>query len=209
MTRNRKRKAVLAGGVVLGLGATVTLAAWTDDVWVTSSFSAGKFNVQAAVDTAGTGWAEFNSSPGGGLTFTVAPTAMTPGQSVYAPLNLRVGPDASQYNAKITLAAAPAGPATASQANTAFFGALKLSLFNVPPANCNKDGTTGTPLPGFDHVALSHTSTAELLTLSGDRTPKGVCVKVTLDSGVTSTAQGGQTGSLTWRFNAESVDPAR
>ena len=32
LDRNRKRKALLAGGVVLGLGATMTLAAWTDDV---------------------------------------------------------------------------------------------------------------------------------------------------------------------------------
>ncbi|MFN3340157.1 MAG: SipW-dependent-type signal peptide-containing protein, partial [Dietzia sp.] len=39
--RARKRKALLAGGVVLGLGAAVTLAAWSDDVFANGIFNTG------------------------------------------------------------------------------------------------------------------------------------------------------------------------
>lgn len=210
--RGRKRKALLAGGVVLGLGATMTLAAWSDDVWVSGSFNAGTFNVQGAVDSAGTNWQEYNSSAGGGLTFTVAPTAMTPGQSVYAPLNLRVGPNASEYNAKITVATAPSPPA--SGANLEFFNKLRISFYNVSPANCNfagTDGKTPTPtptMPDFSYELLTKTTPTNgtLLTLIGSSSAaQGVCFRVTLDPSATSAVQGGQTGQLTWQFNAVSV----
>lgn len=211
--RGRKRKALLAGGVVLGLGATMTLAAWTDDVWVSGSFNAGTFNVQGAVDSAGTVWREYGSSESsevGGLNFTFTPTAMSPGQSVYAPLNLRVGPDSSPYNAAITVASAPTAPA--SGADLAFFDKLRISLYGVSPANCNFEGTDGknptpTPtLPGYDYESLNTTSTSTLLTLVGSTSaPQGVCFRITLDSSATSAVQGGQANGLTWRFNAVSV----
>lgn len=211
VTRRRKRKALLAGGTVLGLGAAVTLAAWTDDVWVSGSFAAGTFNVEGAVDAAGSDWQEYAtpSGPGspGELQFTVNPTAMTPGDSVYAPLNLRIGPEPSEYDAAITLAASPSGPAVADAANTALFNTLQLSLYDVPPSNCNVAGTGGTPLPGFNNGPLSTTSTGTLLTLDGDMTSQGVCFKVTLSPDAPTVVQGGQTGDLTWNFHAESVDP--
>ncbi|NLG54199.1 MAG: hypothetical protein GX542_00865, partial [Rhodococcus sp.] len=34
----RKRKAILASGIVLGVGAVITLAAWNDSVWGTGAF---------------------------------------------------------------------------------------------------------------------------------------------------------------------------
>lgn len=208
--RGRKRKALLAGGVVLGLGATMTLAAWTDDVWVNGSFNAGTFNVQGAVDSTGTSWQEYGSSSGGQLNFTVAPTAMSPGQSVYAPLNLRVGPDTSPYNAAITVATAPTAPV--GGANLAFFEKLRISLYNVPPLNCNFAGTNGkvptpTPtLPDFNYETLTKTSVGPLLTLVGSTSaPQGVCFRITLDPSATTAVQGGQANQLTWRFNAISV----
>lgn len=209
-TRSRKRKALLAGGTVLGLGAAVTLAAWTDDVWVSGAFSAGTFNVQGAVDPSGIAWQDYDSEGGAGpLAFTVNPTPMTPGDSVYAPLNLRVGPDASEFNAAISLPTAPTGPAVSPEpANDAFFDALELSLYNVPPANCNASGTAGaTAFPGFEGASLSTASTGTLLTLDGDTTAQGVCFEVTLSDTATTEVSGGETGPLTWNFQAESVEP--
>lgn len=202
--RSRKRKAILAGGVVLGLGAAATLAAWTDDVWVSGSFTAGSFNVQGAVN--GMNWAEMNT-PGtaGGLTFTVAPTAMTPGQSVYAPINLRVGPSAGQYDASITLPTAPSGPAISNAANNAFFSALRLSIYNVAPDNCNAAGTTGATVSGFSSVALTTVTTSQMITLNKNTTPNGLCFKVTLPSEAPTTVQGGTTGALTWNLRAASI----
>lgn len=208
VARSRKRKALLAGGTVLGLGAAVTLAAWTDDVWVSGAFSAGTFNVQGAVDADGEVWADYVSEGDAGpLTFSVSPTAMTPGDSVYAPLNLRIGPTASEYNADITLPTAPSGPADSSDTNNAFFNSLELSLYNLPPSDCNaSDADAATALPGFADASLSTTSTDTLLTLDGDMTAQGVCFKVTLSDSATSDVSGGETGPLIWNFHAESAE---
>ncbi|MBB1022229.1 hypothetical protein G6030_13170, partial [Dietzia sp. E1] len=46
--RSRRTRAVLAGGSVLGIGAVVTLAAWTDDNWAGSTFSGGTFAVESS-----------------------------------------------------------------------------------------------------------------------------------------------------------------
>lgn len=201
--RSRRRKAVLAGGVVLGLGATMTLAAWTDDVWVSGAFSAGDFNVQG--NTGVGGWQDYDSAPGGGLVFSTAPTALTPNDEVYAPLNLRVDPAANSYDARITLPTAPTGPAVSTTANNALFANLTVTLFTVAPTNCTSAGTSGvTPL--MNEQPLPTTLTASpILTLPKNSTEQGVCFKFKLKSDAPPSVRGGTTGVLSWRFHAESV----
>ena len=46
--RSRMIRAILAGGLVLGVGAAVTLAAWNDSEFVTGTFTAGTFNMQGS-----------------------------------------------------------------------------------------------------------------------------------------------------------------
>ena len=43
-------RAILAGGLVLGVGAAVTLAAWNDSEFVTGTFTAGTFNLRGVDD---------------------------------------------------------------------------------------------------------------------------------------------------------------
>ena len=45
---SRRVKAVLAGGMVLGIGAAITLAAWNDSEFATGTFSAGHFGIEGA-----------------------------------------------------------------------------------------------------------------------------------------------------------------
>ena len=45
---NRKILAVLAGGLVLGVGVAVTLAAWNDSEFATGTFTAGSFNLEGS-----------------------------------------------------------------------------------------------------------------------------------------------------------------
>ncbi|MGN7227786.1 SipW-dependent-type signal peptide-containing protein [Dietzia maris] len=210
LDRKRKRKALLAGGVVLGLGGTVTLAAWTDDVWVNSTISSGKFNVQAAVDVNGTTWAEHNATPGGALTFTVAATAaaMTPGDSVYAPINFRVDPGANSYDAEIRLSSAPSGAAVSSTANDALFSNLTVAIYKLAPASCTATGT-GAATPVVTGP-LSTTYTASPFftlskTASPDTTPQALCFKITLNAGAPAAVKGGTTSQLVWKFDAKSV----
>ena len=48
--KSRKVKALLAGGLVLGVGAAVTLASWTDQEWTEGLFGAGSFNIEGSLD---------------------------------------------------------------------------------------------------------------------------------------------------------------
>lgn len=201
--RGRKRKALLAGGVVLGLGATMTLAAWTDDVWVSGAFSAGNFNVQG--NTGVGGWQDYNTSPGGGLVFSVAPTAMTPSDVVFAPLNLRVDPTANSYDAAITLQTAPTGPAVSTNANNALFTNLTVTLYTVAPGSCSEAGTSGVT-PIVNQQPLPTTVTASpIFTLPKNSTEQGVCFKFQLKSDAPAAVRGGTTGTLSWKFEAKSV----
>ena len=96
-TRRRKAMAVIAAGVVIGVGATVTLATWNDSEWVTGGAdSANPFvgtstfgvqqNVSATNDPAA--WLDQPTQPGGELNFTLAAISLSPGVAVYAPVSL-------------------------------------------------------------------------------------------------------------------------
>ncbi|WP_241726765.1 SipW-dependent-type signal peptide-containing protein [Dietzia sp. SLG310A2-38A2] len=90
--RSRKRKAILAGGVVLGLGAAVTLAAWSDDVFAGGTFNTGSFELQGS--TNGTAFADYDGPDGpppaetATLAFQLDALQMAPSQTVYAPLTI-------------------------------------------------------------------------------------------------------------------------
>lgn len=211
-SRSRKWRALLAGGVVLGLGATMTLAAWTDDVWVNSTFSSGKFNVQAAVDGAGTVWAEHSASPGGALTFTalspVTAALMTPGDSVYAPINFRVDKNANSYDAEIRLSTAPTSAAVSSPANNALFSNLTVAIYTLPPGSCTAAGTVeATPVvTGGLNTTYNTTPFFTLSkTASPETTPRALCFKITLNASAPADVRGGTTGQLVWKFDAKSV----
>lgn len=53
-----KVKAVLAGGLVLGVGAAVTLASWTDQAYVDATFGTSSFNIQVDTQGGGEAWVE-------------------------------------------------------------------------------------------------------------------------------------------------------
>ncbi|HJE91202.1 MAG TPA: SipW-dependent-type signal peptide-containing protein [Dietzia timorensis] len=87
--RNRKRKALLAGGLVLGIGAAATLAAFTDGEFANGTFSTGSFGIEGSTTADGT-FAEHASSGGAAtLSFTTSATNMTPGDTIYAPYFIR------------------------------------------------------------------------------------------------------------------------
>ena len=89
---SKKVKAFLAGGLVLGVGVVVTLAAWTDQEWASSSFQAGTFEVQSSTDGA-----TFENHPADGpasLKFETDVTEnLSPGDKVAAAFLLRVTED--------------------------------------------------------------------------------------------------------------------
>lgn len=84
--RFRRLRALLAGALVFGVGATVTLAAWNDSEFATGSFSSSVFSIVGAVD--GSSFSEHPSSATAAeLAFSA--TDMSPGSLHYAPLDVR------------------------------------------------------------------------------------------------------------------------
>lgn len=207
--RSRKRRSLLAGGAVLGLGAAATLAAWSDDVWVLSSFTTSPFSVEAAVDPDGDDWQKFIDSPGGGLAFELRTSGMLPGDSAYAPLNLRVARGVS--SGLVTLADTPTlGDPSGNNAN--LFNTLVLSLYAVEPGDCNADGTASGDIIGeFEDATLPYGIGADLVTLpSPGEQPYGhevgICFKVTLPVDAGPGVAGGSADDLVWNLKAEPVE---
>ena len=101
--RSRMIRAILAGGLVLGVGAAVTLAAWNDSEYVTGTFTAGTFNLQGST-TDGTTFTDHPVGSPGTLTFTVAPLLLSPGDTVYAPFAVRLAANTTN-NANVVITA--------------------------------------------------------------------------------------------------------
>lgn len=89
--RSRKLRAVLAGGLVLGVGAAVTLAAWNDSEFATGVFGSGTFNLEGSTTSATDGYLDHESSGAAAeLEFSVPVDNLSPGDVVAAPLWVRL-----------------------------------------------------------------------------------------------------------------------
>ncbi len=122
-TKRAKVMALAAAGLILGVGGTVTLAAWVDTEWVyggsggdepgvgTSEFVVQQNTSSPFADgDTDANWLEEPDNPGGSLMFTGTPLALTPGDVVYAPVALRTTVDSIAGNVDLQAAVAATGP---------------------------------------------------------------------------------------------------
>ncbi len=134
---------------MLGVGAAVTIAAWTDTEWVFGGTDTGapigstSFEVQQNVYDGGDGAAQFvdreTQSGAGGLNFTVTAGSLPPGVTVYAPMQLRT--TAGSIAGAVVLNAGVDG----SEVPTALFAALTYHVkTGVAQTACNSVGMAGT-----------------------------------------------------------------
>lgn len=173
----RKVLAVLAGGLVLGVGAAVTLAAWNDSEFGSADFGAGTFVFQGSTD--GTTF-EDHASEGGAaqLAFETGADNLAPGDVLYEAYALSLAGSTSDA----TLEAV--GPVDA--AGTLTDGALTFDVVATTSFGCDEAAFAG-------GGAVPTTITAD--------TDVYLCLQVT----ATPELQQGQTGSVLWQWNAESV----
>lgn len=196
--RTKKRgiiRAILAGGLVLGVGAAVTLAAWNDSEFATGTFSAGTFNLEGSTD--GTAFADHATAPGAALGFTVNPASLSPGDVVYAPFAVRLAANTTN-NATVTVAVPT--PATTGSVTGLTYQILQPTAFGCTAA------TTGTTLvPAGTAVGSVPSAVTFSLTKGAPTTSAGaavnLCVKVTAGASIVQ----GQTGTATWQFQAASI----
>ncbi|RUR01448.1 SipW-dependent-type signal peptide-containing protein [Labedella endophytica] len=78
-------RAVLAGGLVLGIGSAATVAAWNDGEYATATITAGTFQIEGSTSSATTGYSDHAASTSAAvLPFAPVVTAATPGTTTYA-----------------------------------------------------------------------------------------------------------------------------
>lgn len=189
--RRRMLLALVAGGLVLGVGTAVTLAVWNDSEFATGTFSSGTFDLVGSID--GTTFSSSTTAPGKALSFELDADTLSPGAVVYAPFAVQLSTD-SDYSAAVTLGQELTGAIgddlTYSLYEVASFGATCSAA--TPP--------TGTPLVG--DRAASATGTVAAFDLDAAASPVFLCFVVTAGD-----VPQGATGLVTWEFVGTSGDP--
>ena len=202
--RRKKTRAIMASGLVLGIGAAVTLAAWSDTVWGAGTFGTdgSAFNIQGSFD-GGENWAEHVSSTGEGtdgpgqMAFAQNANALIPGVPVYQLVGLqetegnlganirltRTNSDSSALSDLVTVAVADAGTGE-----------------TAPACGPETDFGTGATI-GAEPSQMLTTEVA-----AGEY--RWVCFSAIL-SGEASVTDGGViSDDILWEFAATSQDPA-
>ncbi|MGJ0389099.1 SipW-dependent-type signal peptide-containing protein [Microbacterium sp. CGR1] len=185
--RSRRIRALLAGGLVFGVGATMTLAAWNDSEYASATFTAGRFDIVGSTD--GT---TFSSHPVGtpaALSFSAPFNAMAPGNTVYALFSVRTANPSVAGTLQLSVT---------STAGTGLGTYLRYGVRSITGTTCN--GTTysaGTAVvPDNSTMATGGTGTQAVAANAG--TTVNYCIAVTLPSTAANGAQG-LTAIQTWQ----------
>lgn len=193
--RSRRIRAILAGGLVFGVGAAATIAAWTDQELATTTITAGTFSI---VSRAGTSGSFSASGPGTNtVTFTADLSGMRPGvrkaQVVQVQPGGSLGGTLNLTGVTVTNNAggAPTG------ADLELRNALRVAVTVIPPEQCT-DASVAMPSGGLASVptvAQQTLTTSPLSTIS-------YCFVIGLPADATGQAQGGVVRP-TWTFTGQ------
>lgn len=202
----RKVLAVLAGGLVLGVGVAAVLAAWNDSEFATGTFTAGTFNLEGS-STGNAGYSDHNVDDGdtaATLAFTL-PTGvvdtMAPGDAVYAGFWVRLAAGTT------TGADLIADGTTADAAASSNSEYLSYSIYQLAPGDtCNAASATGTPIAtGATLDAQTGTTTVALLE-GADATTAGAAVQLCFVVTADAALEQGLATTATWKFTATSTN---
>ncbi|MET0819476.1 MAG: SipW-dependent-type signal peptide-containing protein [Aeromicrobium sp.] len=187
---SRRVRAILAGGLVLGIGAAVTLAAWNDSEFATGTFGSGSFGIEGS--TNGTAFADHPAEgSAAGLTFEVSAGDLAPEEPVYAGFAVQLAAGsttAATVDISASSAAAIAPSLTYSVVRTTAFGCTAATF------------AAGTAL--VTDAATTASTAADIFTLAAVTTPTNLCFKVTPAA---SLPQGVAGGPVVWELAAEST----
>ncbi|PKQ31030.1 MAG: hypothetical protein CVT62_11275 [Actinobacteria bacterium HGW-Actinobacteria-2] len=193
--RRRKVAAILAGGVVVGVGTMATLAAWTDTEYATGTFTGGYFDLRGSTNQ--TTFSDHTTAGSSAALAFTAPlaTQMSPGDVVYAPYALNLFKTST--NAGTVVVSAPSTTGDVSD--------LTYTLFTTSAAGCSAASTpVVTVVPAGTAVGSVGTPTSFTVAKPANSATDGVatylCFKVTAGAGLSQ----GQTGTATWLFTATS-----
>lgn len=184
---SRRVRAVLAGGLVLGVGATMTLAAWNDSEFGGATFTAGRFDIVGAID--GTTFSSHASMAPAALSFTAPFNAVAPGNTVHALFSVRTANPSVAGALQLSVT---------STAGTGLGPFLRYGVRTIAGTTCNATTyAAGTAVvPDNSTMATGGTGTQAVAANGGSTV--NYCFAVTLPAGTDNTAQG-LTAIQTWQ----------
>ncbi|QNA93353.1 MULTISPECIES: SipW-dependent-type signal peptide-containing protein [unclassified Microbacterium] len=201
----RKVLAVLAGGLVLGVGTAVTLAVWNDSEFANGTFTAGAFNLQGSTD--GTTYADHNTDDGdtaATLDFSLPADVvdnMSPTDSVYAGFWVRLAAGTTS-GADLVADGTTADAAASSNSDHLSYAIYQLA----PGATCDATTATGTPIASGATLDAQTGATTVPLTAGATATAPGtavqLCIAVTADAALEPSL----VTNATWKFTATSTN---
>ncbi|MCE4027769.1 MULTISPECIES: SipW-dependent-type signal peptide-containing protein [unclassified Microbacterium] len=199
-TRNRRKVlAVLAGGLVLGVGAAITLAAWNDSEFATGTFTAGSFNLEGSTTSATAGFTNHNVTKGdtaAALSFTAPFSNLSPGDVVYAPFWVRL--DSTTTN-NATLVASTGTGTGANAANVSY------SVYSIAPAaTCDATATTGTLVASGTDLTTFTAGSSVALAKGATAGTAGAAAQLCFVATAKSSLTQGGAATGTWSFTATS-----
>ena len=201
--KSRKVKALLAGGLVLSVGAAVTLAAWTDQEWATGNFTAGSFNIQGTTDPAlaEDNWSDHaTEGTAAALTFEVNAANLMPSSVVAEGFALRTA-SGTTYNAATNLMAATSTGGNAANLSYEIFTVDSMTACTpTAVAATGSEIVAGGTDFGPDAPSASEFTLQSVADAAG--TPTILCFQVTAKD----TLEQAQTATATWQFEATSVE---
>lgn len=177
--RFTRLRAVLAGGLVLGVGATATLAAWTDEEFANGSFAAGTFSIVGS--TNGTNFSDHPAAPGASLVFALTADAMVPGTTVYSLYSVKTAPTSV------------AGPVqlTAGAANGSGLGAyLSYGVSTITGTTCNASTFAAGSVVVSTGSALTAGAAGGIALAAAGASTINYCFAITLPTTAPNAAQG-------------------
>lgn len=197
---SRKVKAILAGGLVLGIGAAVTLAAWNDSEFASGQFAAGTFNLQGSTTSGTAGFSDHATAGSAAVVFDLAGHGnVAPGDVLYEPFWVRLAANTTS-GANLNLAGATAGAGT----NNTNFSYEIYRLATVSTA-CDAAGVLGGTLIGSGADLTTFTAVApSTLAVGAPTTDPGAALNLCFVVTAKGTLVQGGSASTTWQLAAVS-----
>lgn len=191
-------RAIVVGGLVLGIGSSLTLAAWDDASEATAEFRSGTFGIVGSVD--GMSFVPDAEGAASELSFSMNGVPMDPGATAYALFSLKT----------VNPSVGGTVVVEADEHNIAGLGSyMTYGIRAIENADGSAICTATTFENGMDVVPpgsqLTRSQTAAGLPLAADGTSAiNYCIAITLPEASPSQAQG-QTVVPGWTFAGASV----
>ena len=192
----RKVRAILAGGLVLGVGAVLTMAAWNSSEFATGNFATGAFVLEGSTD--GGTFQNHNEASPAGLSFDMPDAQqLSPGDSVSAPFSVRLS-EATTSNASVKINAETASGLSGLSYrvySTNGFGCATGEVSTIVSDTVLQAGATVVGTESFDLAKGAGSAAGDVVNL---------CFAVT--AGTQAELTQGRTSSVVWELAASQND---